>query len=75
MENNINISHNLFVDNILIMGMIFHFSWLCLLHIFSRFANASGLHMNVNKYVLHHGQCDLETISYIKVYFPLRRWQ
>jgi len=72
MGNNISISHNPFVDNILIMGMIFCFSWLCLVHIYSRFANASSLPMNVNKSILYHGQCDLETISYTKVYFPLR---
>jgi len=71
MGNNISISHNLFVDDILIMGMICRFSWLCLFHIFSRFANATGLHMNVNKSILYHGQRNVESITNIKCIFGI----
>jgi len=49
MGNNIKISHGFFVDDVLIMGKVNRFAWLFLLHIFTKFANATGLHMNIQK--------------------------
>jgi len=66
---NIKISHGFFVDDVLIMGMLNRFAWLCLFHIFRKFANATGLHMNVHKSIIFHGDCDLEIIAYIKKLF------
>jgi len=47
MGNDIDISHNFFVDDVLTMGMLNQFAWLILFEIFSKFPNAIGLYMNL----------------------------
>lgn len=58
--------HMDFVDDVLIMGMLNRFAWLCPFHIFRIFANATALHMNVQKSIIFHGCCDMEIIAYIR---------
>lgn len=53
------------------MGMLHRLSWLSLFHIFRKFSNASGLYMNAQKSILYHGDCDLDTIIYIKNLFGI----
>lgn len=69
MGNDIKISHKFFVDDFLIMGMVNRFAWLTLFQVFSKFANATGLHMNLQKSIVYHDICDMEVISYIKSLF------
>jgi len=66
---NIQISHIFFVDDVLIMGILKRFSWLHILHIFSKFGNAFGLIMNQIKSSIVHDQCDMEIIDYITSLF------
>jgi len=63
------ISHSFFVDDVLIMGMLNHFSWLTLFHKFTKFANATTLYMNLHKSIIYHGICDMEIVAYIKSLF------
>ena len=71
MGNNIKISHGFFVNDVLIMGMLSRFSSLTLFHIFKKFANAIGLHMNIQKSIIYHGSSDMVTITYIKSLFDI----
>lgn len=68
---NINTSHGVFIDDVLIMGMLNHFSQLCLFHIFRRFSNATGLYLNAQKSIVFHGKCALDIIIYIKNLFGI----
>lgn len=67
----INISHGFFLDDVLIMGMLNHFTNLCLFHIFNKFSNASGLYMNAQKSIIYHGNFELDIIAYIKNIFGI----
>lgn len=65
-SNNNNISHSLFVDDILILGMLCHFSWLCLFNILKKITNAIGLQINERKSIIYRGKSSRETIEYIE---------
>lgn len=65
----IRISHSFFVDDVLIMGMLNRLAWLTHFHIFAKFANATGLYMNLQKSIVFHGICDMEVIAYIHILF------
>jgi len=71
MGNDIKISHSFFVDDVLIMGMLNLFAWLTLFHVFTKFAKATGLHMNLQKSIVYHGICDMEAVAYIKSLFGI----
>lgn len=47
MERDSKISHSFFIDDVLIMGMLNCFTWLSLFHVFSNFANDTGLYVNL----------------------------
>lgn len=51
-----------FVDNVLVMCMLNHLSWLNLFHIFKRFKCASGLVMHLHKSMLYHDMGDMDDI-------------
>jgi len=69
MGNDINISHSFFMDDVLIMGMLNCFAWMTLFHVFTKFSNAIGLHMNLQKFIFYHNICDMEMIYFIKSIF------
>lgn len=48
------ISHNLFVDDVLLFAMLCRISWTCLKDILERFQRASGLIINKAKSTLFH---------------------
>jgi len=68
---NIKISHNFFVDDVLILGMLNRFTWLTLFHILKTNSNATSLHMNLHKLIVYHDMCDTKVIDYIKGLFGI----
>eukprot|EP00253_Pinus_taeda_P019663 PITA_19663 len=50
----ISLSHNLFVDDILLCAMLQHHSWQCLFDILSKFQKATGLIINRLKSILYY---------------------
>lgn len=59
------ISHSLFVDDILIFGMLCCLSWSCIYNILKNFQKAIGLQINERKSTFYHGDCDKEIIEYL----------
>lgn len=67
----IKISHNFFVDYVLIMGMIKRIDCFVLYHIFKRFENALSLIMNLLKSSILYGSCNMDDIAYIQNLFGI----
>eukprot|EP00253_Pinus_taeda_P034692 PITA_34692 len=65
------LSHNLFVDDILVFAMLHKASWLCLLSIFDRFQSASGICINKEKSKFYHNDMDVETASWTASIFGI----
>eukprot|EP00253_Pinus_taeda_P020761 PITA_20761 len=59
------LSHNLFVDDILIFAMLCKASWLCLYSILNKFQFASGICINKDKSKLYHNETDTELVIWI----------
>lgn len=68
---NNNISHNLFVNNVLIFGMLCRISSICLKDILNRFQSATGLQINKAKSTLFHNDINMETVEWISVLFGI----
>lgn len=68
---NISLSHNLFVDDILLFAMLCKSSWLCLNEIFHMFQSASGLIINKAKSMLYHNDSNEELALWIATLFGI----
>eukprot|EP00253_Pinus_taeda_P005878 PITA_05878 len=56
------LSHNLFVDDILVFSMLHKASWQCLFIIFDRFQSASGICINKEKSKIFHNDSEAERL-------------
>jgi len=61
----ISLSHNLFVDDVLIFAMLCRVSWACINDILSKFQKAIGLFINKEKSSLFHNDSNMEIILWI----------
>jgi len=61
----IHISHNFFVDDVLLFAMLTKISWICIKSILDRFQKASGLAINKSKSILFHNDSNEAFISWI----------
>jgi len=59
------LSHNLFVDDVLIFAMLCRASWICLNDILVRFQKAIGLYINKSKSSLFHNDTNMELMTWI----------
>lgn len=59
------ITHNLFVDDILIFGMLCLLNWECLYDILDKFQKATGPLINESKCSFYHGEVKMEFIEYL----------
>eukprot|EP00253_Pinus_taeda_P021713 PITA_21713 len=59
------LSHNLFVDDILIFAMLCKKSWTCIHNILKKFQSASGILINRDKSKLFHNNSNEDLISWI----------
>lgn len=59
------LSHNLFVDDVLIFAMLCRASWTCLNEILGKFQKATGLIINKAKSSLFHNDTNMEIILWI----------
>lgn len=69
---NIKMSHNLFVEDVLIFAMLSMATWLCIKSILDRFHKASGLAMNKAKTILYHNGVDEHLICRIAQIFDIQ---
>ena len=53
------------------MGMLNHFAWFTLFHIYTKFSNGTGLFMNLQKSIVYHGVCDMGIIAYFHRVFGM----
>lgn len=67
----IHISHNLFVDDVLLFAMLSKTSWMCFKTILDRFQRASWLAINKAKSILYHNETDEVTSSWISQLFGI----
>lgn len=65
------LSHNLFVDDILLFAMLCKSSWLCLHEIFQKFHSATGLSINKEKSTLYHNETNLDLARWIADLFGI----
>jgi len=66
--NNI-ISHNLFVNDVLIFAMLCKVTWTCLNDILYRFQRATDLQINKSKSILYHKDANMEGVEWISALF------
>eukprot|EP00253_Pinus_taeda_P011741 PITA_11741 len=59
------LSHNLFVDDVLIFAMLCRATWYCLNEILEKFQRASRLVINKNKSSLYHNESNMDTVHWI----------
>jgi len=65
------ISHNLFVDDVLLFAMLSKVTWLCIKSIMDRFQKASGLAINKAKSILYHNGTNETLTSWISQLFGI----
>lgn len=65
------ISHNLFVDEILIFGILCKLSWECLHEILHKFQKSIGMHINESKSTFYHSEVNMEVIEYLSMMFGI----
>eukprot|EP00253_Pinus_taeda_P006854 PITA_06854 len=65
------LSHNLFVDDILIFAMLCKASWSCLHSILQKFQSASGIYINKEKSKLYHNETNMELVLWIASLFGI----
>lgn len=69
---NISFSHNLFIDNILIVAMLCHASWDCLYSILGKFQKATGLCINGDKSSFYMKDIHSEMAAYLSNLFNIQ---
>eukprot|EP00253_Pinus_taeda_P021358 PITA_21358 len=65
------ISHNLFIDDVLLFAMLCQSSWICYKDILDRFNYATGLFINKSKSMLYHNDMDLDMVVWISQLFGI----
>lgn len=65
------ISHNLFVDDVLLFAMLSRAYWICLKNILERFQKAFGLIINKEKSFLYHNDSNRDMIIWITQLFGI----
>lgn len=63
------VSHNLFVDAVLIFAMLCRITWRCLHDILYKFQRATGLQINKSKSILYHNDANMELVEWISKLF------
>lgn len=63
------VSHNLFVDDVLIFAMLCKITWRCINDILCRFQRATGLLINKSKSILYHKDTNMELVEWISELF------
>lgn len=66
---NISISHNLFVDDVILFDIFFRITWMCYFDILLNFQMASGLQVNGSKSVIYHSDIDQEDLAWLSDLF------
>lgn len=69
---NISISHKLFVDDIILFGMLCRFTWLCFHDILRNFQKASGLQINKEKSIFYHNEISQEAVDWLSALFGVK---
>eukprot|EP00253_Pinus_taeda_P012614 PITA_12614 len=67
----VHLSHNLFVDDVLLFAMLCKRSWICYKAILDRFHRATGLFINKSKSILYHNDVELDTVLWIAQLFDI----
>lgn len=65
------ISHNLFVDDVLIFAMMCRITWSYLHVILKIFQDATGLHINKSKSTLYHNDVNMEIAKWVSSLFGI----
>jgi len=65
------ISHNLFIEDVLLITMLCRLSWTCLKNILDRFQKATGIYINKGKSSLYHNGANLEMVKSISELFGI----
>lgn len=68
---NISISHNLFVDDIIMFGILCRLTWLCFYEILNNFQRAIGLQINSTKSVIYHNDICQDEVDWLSALFGL----
>lgn len=68
----ISVSHNLFVDDILLSAMLCRDSWICLHVILGKFQKATGLCINVDKSSFHLEDVNMEIDAFLTNLFNIK---
>lgn len=63
------ISHNFFVDDVLLFGMLIKEVWQTFHYIFSKFCMASGMEANYGKSCIYHGEDGKDLSAYVGTLF------
>lgn len=66
---NISISHNLFVDDVILFGILCRLTWMCYYEILQNFQKASGLQINCSKSVIYHSDINQEELAWLSNLF------
>lgn len=65
------VSHNLFVDDVLIFAILCRITWQCLFNILNRFQRATGLHINKSKSIIYHNNANMELVEWSSQLFGI----
>lgn len=68
----ISISHNLFVDDIILFGMLCTLTWLCYYEILKKFQRAIGLQINYENSVFFHNDSCQDEVEWLSALFGIK---
>lgn len=66
------ISHNLFVDDIMIFGMLCRITWKCIHDILKNFQRASGILINEGKSSFYFDEGAMDSMEYLEELFNIK---
>lgn len=69
---NISISHNLFVDDIILFGLLCRVTWICYYEIIKNFQMATGLIVNNEKSAIYHNENNQEAVEWLSDLFGIK---
>lgn len=67
----ISISHNLFVDDIIMFGILCRLAWLCFYEILNNFQRATRLQINSTKSVIYHNDICQDEVDWLSALFGI----
>ena len=65
------VSHNLFIDDVLIFSTLCRTMWQCIFNILYRFQRATRLHINKSKSIIYHNDANMELVEWISQLFGI----